>query len=57
MPVNGPVIPFGAIVEYNPISAKDQSRLRQFGAEILPGIFLGYALYAGANLERRRRRH
>ena len=38
---------FGAMVEYHPISAKDQSRLHQFGARVLPGIFLGYALYAG----------
>ena len=35
------------MVEYHPISAKDQSRLRQFGAKVLPGIFLGCALYAG----------
>ena len=47
MPFDGPVIPFGAMVEYHPISAKDQSRLHQFGAKVLPGIFLGYALYAG----------
>ena len=47
MPFNGPVIPFGAMVEYHPISAKDQSRLHQFGAKVLSGIFLGYALYAG----------
>ena len=46
MPFNGPVIPFGAMVEYHPISAKDQSRLHQFGSKVLPGIFLGYALYA-----------
>ena len=26
----GPVIPFGAMVEYHPFSAKDQSRLHQF---------------------------
>ena len=44
---NGPVIPFGAMVECHPISAKDQSRLHQFGLKVLPGIFLGYALYAG----------
>ena len=43
---NGPVIPFGAMVEYHPISANDQSRLHQFGAKVLPGMFLGYALYA-----------
>ena len=34
------------MVEYHPISAKDQSRLLQFGAKVLPGIFLGYALHA-----------
>ena len=44
MPFNGPVIPFGAMVEYHPISAKDISRLHQFGPKVLPGIFLGYAL-------------
>ena len=47
MPFDGRVIPLGAMVEYHPISAKDQSRLHQFGAKVLPGIFLGYALYAG----------
>ena len=46
MPFNGPVIPFGAMVEYHPISAKDISRLHQFGPKVLPGIFLGYALHA-----------
>ena len=43
----GPVFPFDSIVEYHPLSAKDQSRLRQFGEKVLPGILLGYALYAG----------
>ena len=33
--------------EYYPISAKDQSRIHQFGKKVLPGLFLGYALYAG----------
>ena len=47
MPFNGPVIPFGAVVEYHPLSAKDQSRLHQFGPKVLPGTFLGYALNAG----------
>ena len=46
MPFDGPEIPFGAMVEYHPISAKDQSRLHQFGAKVLPGTFLGYARYA-----------
>ena len=31
MPFDGPVIPLGAMVEYHPISAKDQSGLHQFG--------------------------
>ena len=46
MPLNGPVIPFGAMVEYHPISANDLSRLHQFCPKVLPSIFLGYALYA-----------
>ena len=37
-PFNGPVIPFGAMVEYHLISAKDLSRLHQFGPKVLPGI-------------------
>ena len=43
----GPIIPFGSSVEYHPITAKDQSRIHQFGKKVLPGLFLGYALYAG----------
>ena len=35
---------FGSLVEYYPISAKDQSRIHQFGKKVLPGLFLGYAL-------------
>ena len=45
-PFKGPVIPFGSLVEYYPISAKDQSKIHQFGKKVLPGLFLGYALYA-----------
>ena len=44
-PFKGPIIPFGSLVEYHPITAKDQSRIRQFGKKVLPGLFLGYALY------------
>ena len=47
IPFNGPVIPFGSMVEYHPISAKDISRRHHFGPKVLPGIFLGYVLYAG----------
>ena len=43
----GPIIPFGSLVEYHPITAKYQSRIHQFGKKVLPGLFLGYALYAG----------
>ena len=46
-PFEGPVVPFGSLVEYHPITAKDQSRIHQFGKKVLPGLFLGYALYAG----------
>ena len=46
-PLKGPIIPFGSLVEYHPITAKDQSRIRQLGKKVLPGLFLGYALYAG----------
>ena len=45
-PCKGQMIPFGSLVEYYPISAKDQSRIHQFGKKVLPGWFLGYALYA-----------
>ena len=43
----GPIIPFGSWIEYHPITAKDQSRIHQFGKKVLPGLFLGYVLYAG----------
>ena len=41
-PFEGPIIPFGSLVEYHPITAKDQSRIHQFGKKLL-----GYDLYAG----------
>ena len=31
----------------NHLSAKDQSRIHQFGMKVLPGLFLRYVLYAG----------
>ena len=46
-PFKGPIIPIGSLVEYHPSTAKDQSRIHQFGKKVLPGLFLGYALYAG----------
>ena len=47
MPFNGPVISFGAMVEYHSISAKDILRLNKFSPKVLLGFFLGYALHAG----------
>ena len=46
-PFNGPIITFGSLVENHPVTAKDLSRIHQFGKKVLPGLFLGYALYAG----------
>ena len=46
-PFKGLIISFASLVEYHPITAKDQSRIHQFGKKVLPGLFLGYALYAG----------
>ena len=44
---DGPIIPFGAAIEYKPISDKDQARLHKLGCKVLPGIFLGYEQKAG----------
>ena len=46
-PLKRQVISFGSLVGYHPIFAKDESRIHQFGKKVLPGLFLGYALYAG----------
>ena len=50
-PFKAPIIPFGSLVEYYPIFAKEESIIHQFGQKVLPGLFFGYALYAGVNLE------
>ena len=50
--IKGPKILCGAMVEYHPISTRDLTRLHQFGKKVLLGIFLGYELIAGRNLER-----
>ena len=39
-PFKGLIFPFGSL-----------TRIHQFGKKVLPGLFLGYALYAGGNLE------
>ena len=46
-PFKGPIISFGPLVEFHLITAKDLSRIHRFGKKFLPGLFLGYALYAG----------
>ena len=45
-PFEGSIIMFGSLVEYHPKTAKDQSRIHQFGKKVSPGLFLWYALYA-----------
>ena len=49
MRVKGPIIPFGSLIEYYPISSKDKSRIHHFGKKVSPGLFLRYALFAGRN--------
>ena len=44
---DGKIISFDSLVEYHPRSTKDQSRIHKFCDKVLPGIFLGYVLYAG----------
>ena len=34
-PFKGPIIPFGSLVEYHPITAQDKSRIHQFGKSYL----------------------
>ena len=43
----GPVLPFGAMVDFHPISATDKSRLHHFGKKVLPGISFKNVLIAG----------
>ena len=33
-PFKGPIIPCGSLVEYHPVTAKDQSRIHQFGKKV-----------------------
>ena len=40
-PFKDPIIPFGALIEYHPVSPKDQARIHQLGKKVFPGIFLG----------------
>ena len=43
---------FVSLVEYHPFTAKDQSRIHQFGNKVLPGLFPRIRFIRGRNLER-----
>ena len=45
-PFKGPIIQCGAMVEHHIFSAKDLSRLPQFGKTFSPGFVFGFLLYA-----------
>ena len=53
-PCNGPVVPCGAMVEYHLISAKNISRLHQFGFKSLARCIPRLCIVCG---EKRKRRH
>ena len=50
-PFKGPIIPFGSLVEYHPIPAKDQSRIHQFGKKVFTWIVPRIRSFRGWNLE------
>ena len=50
-PCKGPIIPFGSLVEYHPITAKDQSRIHQFGKKVFSWIVPRIRFVRGGNLE------
>ena len=39
-PFKGTIIPFGSMVEYHPVSSKDQSRIHHFGKKV---FYLAYS--------------
>ena len=43
----GPLIPFGAHVEFLPKSKVDKARVHEFGSKMLQGIFVGYQQDSG----------
>ena len=50
-PFKGPIIPFGSLVEYHPFTAKDQSRIHQFGKKSRTWIVPRIRIVRGVNLE------
>ena len=59
MPFNGPTIPFGAMVEYHPISAKRLVATASVRLKSLASYISRRCIVRGVNLERRHydRRH
>ena len=51
-PFKGPIIPFGSLVEYHPIFAKDQSRIHQFGMKVFTWIVLRIRFVRGREFGR-----
>ena len=47
----GPIIPFGSLVEYHRTTAEDQSRIRQFGKKVLTWIVPRIRSVRGGTLE------
>ena len=45
----GPIIPFGAEIQYLPSAPKDEERRAKYGAKTLSGIFTGYDQQAGGS--------
>ena len=50
-PFKGPIIPFGSLVEYYPISAKDKVKNPSIWKESLPWIVPWIRFVRGGNLE------
>jgi hypothetical protein len=46
-PFTGPIIAFGAAVEYKPSSDRGRAQLPKFGDKLLKGIFVGYKTHSG----------
>ena len=50
-PFKGPNIPFGSLVDYHPITAKDQSRIHQVGKKVVTWIVPRIRSVRGGSLE------
>ena len=47
--LTGPIIPFGAEIQYKPSAPKDKEQVQTYGEKQLSGIFIGYAQNAGGS--------